>query len=223
MTLDRTTIIRIMPQSASVADRYIEPLNRIMPEYGIDNRRRICHFLAQLAQESGQLCYTSENLNYSADGLQRTFRKYFPTPALAALYARKPERIANRVYANRIGNGDEQSGDGWRFRGHGLIQLTGRANYQKYLTHLHQIATPGSENAHFANITIDELPDLLTKPEHAVRSACWFWLSNGLTTLADGQADEAVCEAITRRINGGTNGLTQRKVFYYSAKQLIPV
>lgn len=222
MTLNRNILIRVMPSAASVADRYIEPLNRIMPEYGIDNRRRIAHFLAQLAQESGELKYTVENLNYSAEALQRTFRKYFPTLAVANIYARKPEKIANRVYANRLGNGNEASNDGWRFRGHGLIQLTGRDNYQQYLDHLHQIASdPNTGNGYFANLTIDDLPDLLSKPEHAVRSACWFWQTHGLNTLADGQADEAVCEAITRRINGGTNGLTQRKMYFYRAKMLL--
>ena len=222
MILTRSIIVRIMPSAAALAEKYIEPLNRIMPEYGIDNRRRVAHFLSQLATESGELKYTVENLNYSAESLQRVFRKYFPTIALANQYARKPEKIANRVYANRIGNGDEASGDGWRFRGHGLIQITGRANYQAYLDHLHQIANvPNSGNGYFANLTIDELPDLLAKPEHAVRSACWFWQTNGLNTLADGQADEAVCEAITRRINGGTNGLTQRKAYFYRAKMLL--
>lgn len=220
--LTRTTLIQIMPQSAGVADKYIEPLNRIMQEYGIDTRLRQAHFLAQLAQESGELRYTSENLNYSEAGLLKTFAKYFREPGLAAQYARKPEKIANRVYADRLGNGNEQSGDGWLYRGHGLIQLTGKANYQAYLAHLKQIATVANTgNAYFARLTVEELPALLAQPEHAVRSACWFWQTHGLNQLADSTFDETACTAITRRINGGTNGLTQRKAYFYRAKMLL--
>lgn len=212
--MDKTALIKIMPNSASVAGRYVRPLTVLMEEYGINTRRRQAHFIAQIAQESGELRYTAENLNYSVQGLLKTFRKYFKSEAEAQAYARQPEKIANRVYANRLGNGDERSGDGWRFRGHGLIQLTGRSNYAAYLAHLQEVAR---KNPSFSVPAIEQLPELLSQPEHAVRSACWFWQKNGLNTLADGLANDAVVTAITRRINGGTNGLTQRKMYFYRA------
>ncbi|MGE5155497.1 MAG: glycoside hydrolase family 19 protein, partial [Bdellovibrio bacteriovorus] len=114
------------------ADRYLDDLNAAMGGHGIATLRRIAHFLAQVAHESMRLKTVSENLNYSADRLLQVFPRYFRDPALLASYARRPERIANRVYANRMGNGGEASGDGYRFRGRGLIQLTGKNNYQAF-------------------------------------------------------------------------------------------
>ena len=185
-------------------DYYYEALNKILPQYGINTKLRICHFLAQVLHESGHLKYKSENLNYSAKTLRSVFGKYFKTDAIANEYARKPEKIANRVYANRMGNGDEASGDGWNYRGRGLIQLTGKTNY----------ANCGK------SIGLDLIsdPDLLTKSAEAcVRSACWFWKINNLNALAD--KDSAT--SITKRINGGTNGLADRNKILNLAKSVI--
>ena len=183
---------------------YLDALNKVLSEYKIDTRLRICHFLAQVIHESGHFKYKSENLNYSASALRSVFGKYFKTDAIANEYARKPEKIANRVYANRMGNGDEASGDGWNYRGRGLIQLTGKTNY----------ANCGK------SIGLDLIsdPDLLTKSAEAcVRSACWFWKINNLNALAD--KDSAT--SITKRINGGTNGLADRNKILNLAKSVI--
>lgn len=183
---------------------YLDSLNKVLPEYKIDTRLRICHFLAQVIHESGHFKYKSENLNYSASALRSVFGKYFKTDAIANEYARKPEKIANRVYANRMGNGDEASGDGWNYRGRGLIQLTGKTNY----------ANCGK------SIGLDLIsdPDLLTKSAEAcVRSACWFWKINNLNALAD--KDSAT--SITKRINGGINGLADRNKILNLAKSVI--
>lgn len=178
------------------AELWIDPLNATMRQFAINTPRRIAHFLAQTAHESGGFKYTVENLNYSAEGLQRVFKKYFQTEALARAYARKPQAIASRVYADRMGNGDEASGDGWRYRGRGLIQLTGRSNYAAF-----------SQGA-----AIDALgePDLVARPPLAALSAGWFWQANGLNALAD----KGSVEAITRRVNGGAHGLEERRRFY---------
>jgi putative chitinase len=157
---------------------------------------RAAHFFAQCAHESGNFKAFSENLNYGAKGLRTTFRKYFPTDALAAQYQRKPEMIANRVYASRMGNGDEKSGDGWRFRGRGAIQLTGKNNYQA-----------------FANYIKD--PEVMTNPDivatkYSFESAIFFFETNNLWAICDRGVDDATILALTRRINGGTHGLEDR-------------
>ena len=154
------------------------------------------HFFGQCAHESGNFKVFSENLNYSADGLNKIFKKYFPTVAAAQPYARKPEKIANKVYANRMGNGPESSGDGWKFRGRGPIQLTGKDNYTAFS---HAIGRP----------------DVLTNPdivatELAFESALWFFNKNGLFAIADKGVTDAVIGQITRRVNGGTHGLDDR-------------
>lgn len=207
-SITKIQLIKIMPSlTDDVAERYVHVLNVLLPKYEINTPRRVAHFLAQIAQESGELKYTVENLNYSAAGLLRTFRKYFPSTQMANDYARNPEKIANRVYANRLGNGDEQSGDGWKYRGRGLIQLTGKSNYMAYYEHLTS-----------KGILVPSNIDELSLPYHAVLSACWFWQKNKINILADGTSDSAVCEAITRRVNGGTNGLENRKKYYLKSK-----
>lgn len=213
-------LIAIMPHAQSVASTYIEALNTLPAEYGIDTPRRLAHFLSQIAQESSELRYTRENLNYSATGLRRTFRKYFPTEDLAQEYARKPQRIANRVYANRLGNGSESSGDGWLYRGHGLIQLTGRRNYELYRSHLISLALKGEMDS---VPDIADLPELIAKPEHAVRSACWFWWRNNISALADNPLNDTACKAVTRRVNGGTNGLEARRRYLDAALRVLKV
>ena len=154
------------------------------------------HFFGQCAHESGNFKVFSENLNYSADGLNKIFKKYFPTAAAAQPYARKPEKIANKVYANRMGNGPESSGDGWKYRGRGPIQLTGKDNYTAFAKDIGR-------------------PDVLTNPdivcgELAFESALWFFRKNGLLAIADKGVTDAVITQITKRVNGGTHGLDDR-------------
>jgi putative chitinase len=183
---------------------YIDALNKILPEYKINTKLRLCHFLAQILHESGNLKYKSENLNYSAKALRSVFPKYFKTDEIANQYARKPEKIANRVYANRMGNGDEASGDGWLRRGRGLIQLTGTNNYKDCSKAL--------------NIDLMSNPDLiLSNPEVCVKTACWFWNKNNLNELAD--KDDI--KSITKRINGGYNGLDDRNSILKKAKSVL--
>jgi len=148
-------------------DHWADALNNILPDYGIDTPQRVAAFIAQAAHESGNFNALHENLNYRAATLRKVFPKYFPTDELANQYASQPnkaELIANRVYANRMGNGDEASGDGYRYCGRGLIQLTGKNNYQAFAD---SIETP-----------VEEIPEFLQTFEGAVQSACWFWETN---------------------------------------------
>jgi putative chitinase len=162
------------------------------------NKNRAAHFFAQCAHESGNWKATSENLNYGAKGLRGIFRKYFPTDALASAYERKPEKIANRVYANRMGNGPESSGDGWKFRGRGFLQLTGHDNYKALSQYINR-------------------PDIMDNPdlvagELAIESALWFFDRNKLWGICDQGINDAAILALTKRINGGTHGLDDRKL-----------
>lgn len=152
------------------------------------------NFLGQCAHETGGFKLFSENLNYSAQGLRKTFPRYFPTDAIALQYARQPERIANRVYANRMGNGGEETGDGWRYRGRGAIQLTGHDNYSAFAQSWPRVmASPDS-------VALDLAFD----------AAKWFFAKNGLFAIADRGVGSDVIELITRRVNGGINGLQDR-------------
>jgi putative chitinase len=183
-------------------DHWTDALNKILPDYGIDTPQRVAAFVAQAAHESGNFTALHENLNYRAVTLRKVFPKYFPTDEMAAQYAQQPERIANRVYANRMGNGPEESGDGFRYCGRGLIQLTGQQNYQNFAD---SIETP-----------LDQIPDFLQTFEGAVQSACWFWENNNLNQYAD--TDDIL--TMTKRINGGTIGLEDRKRHYEHAKHV---
>jgi putative chitinase len=183
-------------------DHWTEALNKILPDYGIDTPQRVAAFVAQAAHESGNFTALHENLNYRAVTLRKVFPKYFPTDEMAAQYAQQPERIANRVYANRMGNGPEESGDGFRYCGRGLIQLTGQQNYQNFAD---SIETP-----------LEQIPDFLQTFEGAVQSACWFWENNNLNQYAD--TDDIL--TMTKRINGGTIGLEDRKKHYEHAKHV---
>tara|TARA_R110000772_G_scaffold66908_1_gene148791 strand:- start:5298 stop:5912 length:615 start_codon:yes stop_codon:yes gene_type:complete len=178
------------------ADKYLPWLNMTMIKYDIETPVRQAMFLSQLAHESGSFRFVEENLNYSVEALRRVFKKYFPDDDIAALYARQPEKIANRVYADRMGNGDEASGDGWKYRGRGLIQLTGKNNYTAFSLH--------------ANNEAIIKPDTVAEPELAVESGGWFWCINNLNRLAD----TGDVRAVTRRINGGYNGLADREAKY---------
>ncbi len=187
------------------AQLYIPSIPVVLPKFGIDTPLRKAHFMAQMAHESGALQYSQENLNYSAQGLRSVFGKYFPTLDLANKYTRKPEKIANRVYASRMGNGNEASGDGWKYRGRGLIQLTGKENYLKF----------SQENG----IDCVKNPDLLLQPEWALTSACWFWKKKNLNDFAD--KDDIIM--VTKRINGGTHGLNDRQQYLDSFKQIYQI
>ena len=173
-------------------------------KFGINTPLRLAHFLAQCGHESGGFKATQENLNYSAKGLMGIFKKYFPTVALATAYQRKPEMIASRVYGGRMGNGTEATREGYKFRGRGYIQLTGKENYTAF------------------GKSIGE--DILANPDvvaskYALLSAAWFFSKNGLHKLADGGSSDAVVTQITKRVNGGTIGLADRikhfKEYYY--------
>lgn len=188
--------LRAMGVPQDAVDKWLPWLNMTMARFNINTPMRQAMFLSQIAHESGGFRHVSENLNYSASALRRVFGKYFPTDEMAYEYARKPEKIANRVYANRMGNGNEASGDGWKYRGRGLIQLTGKNNYLSF--------SLAADN----NSLID--PGLLTEPEYAAMSAGWFWQDNGLNVLAD----TGDVRAVTRRINGGYNGLADRQKKY---------
>ncbi len=170
----------------------LSPLNNAMSIYGVNTPLRMPHFLAQIAHESACLNFSEENLNYSAALLVKVFPHYFPTLDVALPYDRKPEMIANRVYANRLGNGDAASNDGWNFRGRGAIQNTGKANYQLLSALL--------------KIDLITYPDLLKQPLYSMLAAGNYWKSHGLNELAD--KDDVL--NITKRINGGTNGLAER-------------
>lgn len=188
------------------AGDWFESLQQNLPEYQINTLTRVAQWLAQIGHESGDLKWTVENLNYGAKGLQSVFGKYFPTEALAKQYERQPQRIANRVYSSRMGNGDEASGDGWRFRGRGLIQVTGRSNY-----------TACSQALYGDPKILQDDPDILSEPDGAVRSACWYWNSRKINAVAD---REDTKEA-TRLINGGSNGLQDRIDRYGRYKKIL--
>lgn len=189
----------------ALAVTYAAPLTAAMTEFGIDTPRRQAMFLAQVGHESGGLARVVENLNYSAEGLMRTWPLRFRTMEAAESFARNPERIANYVYASRLGNGDASTGDGWRFRGRGLIQVTGRSNY----------AAAGQA----LGLDLIAAPDLLMMPIPAARSAGWFWAVRDL----NGPADAGDLAETTRRINGGLNGLDDRRARYVRACQAMGV
>jgi putative chitinase len=178
-----------------IPDAVIQMIPDTAAKFQINTPLRLAHFLAQCGHESGGFRLTQENLNYSAKGLNGIFKKYFPTEAAAASYARNPQKIANKVYGNRMGNGDEASGDGFKFRGRGYIQLTGKDNYTAFGKSIGEDMT--------AN------PDKVAST-YALLSAAWFFSKNGLHKMADGGATDAVVTSITKRVNGGTIGLADR-------------
>lgn len=178
-------------------------MENLLPKYDIDTENRVAGFLAQCGHESLQFTVLKENLNYSSDALNRVFPKYFKNAGRDATeYHRKPEKIANVIYANRMDNGDTASGDGFRFRGRGVIQLTGRSNYTRF--------------GESINKTPDDVVGYLETKQGALESACWFWNTNGLNSYADSQ--DVV--GMTKRINGGTIGLEDRKKHYEHALEV---
>jgi putative chitinase len=195
---------QLIPKVKNFEEWYSNLIN-ILPEYDIDTPKRVAAFMAQCGHESGGFTLMQENLNYSAKGLVGTFKKYFPTEAHAKPYERKPEMIANRVYANRMGNGDEASGEGWYFRGRGIVQITGKNNYTKC-----------SQSLFESNVLVEN-PDLLLETEYAIHSACWFWSAARLNELAD----IGDMKTMTKRINGGYIGLEDRINHYNHAIEIL--
>lgn len=182
---------------ATVLAKYVEPLNKVGHHFDLfENPKRIAAFLAQVAHESGGFNFTAEGLSYSAKALMKTWPKRFPNVTIANQYARNAQKIANKVYANRMGNGTEASGDGFKFRGRGLIQLTGKDNYTRFAKSIGK--------------SLDETVAYLETPEGAVASAAWFWDANKLNVYAD----KGDFVGLTKRINGGTIGLADRKHHY---------
>ena len=193
-----------MGATSANATKFAGALEAAMKEFSINTPSRVAMFIAQVMHESGKLAFVTENLNYKAESLNAVFPKYFKNAGRdATQYARQPEKIANVVYASRMGNGDEKSGEGYKFRGRGLIQLTGKDNYTKCGAALGK------------DLIAD--PSYLESAEGAARSAAWFWNKNGLNALADA-GDIVTC---TKRINGGTIGLEDRKKHYEEAMHLI--
>ena len=187
-------------------DHWYHALEQALPDYDINTPQRVAAFIAQCAHESGGFRALKENLNYKAVTLRKIFPKYFPDDATANHYASLPnkqEAIANRVYGGRMGNGPEASGDGFRYCGRGLIQLTGKQNYQNFAD---SIETP-----------VEDVPEFLATFEGAVQSACWFWESNNLNQWAD----KSDILTLTKRINGGTIGLEDRIKHYEHALHVL--
>jgi putative chitinase len=203
LTIDQ--LRQLLPKNPYV-EHWHSALTQLFPDYEINTAPRMAAFIAQCAHESGGFMVLTENLNYRWQSLRKIFPKYFPTDELAQQYANMPnkqEAIANRIYANRMGNGSEESGDGWRYRGRGLIQLTGKDNYTWFAASL--------------EITPEEATEYLRTFEGAAQSACWFWETNKLNQWAD-QGDILT---LTKRINGGTIGLEDRIKHYKHAVHVL--
>ncbi len=196
-------LLMIMPQAGRQADVFAQHLADSMERHNITGPVRQAMFLGQIGVESGQLNHTIENLSYSAERLLAVWPSRFPTLTATIGYARNPKALANKVYASRMGNGAEASGDGYLFRGRGLIQVTGRENYRRCGLAI--------------GFNLESNPDLLTAPMLAALSAAWFWSANGLNRLAD----EGSVEAVTRKVNGGVHGLAQRTAMYELARKVL--
>ncbi|WP_236248718.1 glycoside hydrolase family 19 protein [Pseudomonas mosselii] len=207
MPITEQQLLQILPNARPVAGIFVPALNRAMARWKIDSPVRQAAFLAQVGHESGQLRRLVENLNYSAEALVRTWPSRF-TAQNAGAYARQPEKIANRVYGGRMGNGQETSGDGWGYRGRGLIQLTGRDNYRSAGQAL--------------GLPLLENPELLEQPEHAAQSAAWWWATHGLNELADAGRFRDIGSIINTGQPGRVpHGAAERKALYDLAVQVL--
>lgn len=171
-------------QKLGISVEWCEILNDLLPKYKIDTPQRMAAFIAQCSHESAHFTDLKENLNYGAKGLVMTWPKRFTTPELVNKYTRQPEQIANYVYANRLGNGDEASGDGWRYCGRGLIQLTGKSNYQAF--------------ADSIEMNLEDVPNYLETKKGAVEAACWFWKQNNLNKWVDANDFDGLSDVINR-------------------------
>jgi putative chitinase len=193
--ITNTTGLKLHTLKGHIPDSVIAMIPEVASKFEINTPLRLSHFLAQCGHESGGFKLTQENLNYSAKGLNGIFKKYFPTEADAKPYERNPQKIANKVYGNRMGNGVEATGDGWKFHGRGFIQLTGKDNYTAFTKSIGEDCVTN--------------PDLVAS-KYALASAAWFFNKNGLHKMADGGANDATVTSITKRVNGGTIGLPDR-------------
>jgi putative chitinase len=202
MELTKEQLKQLLPKNPYI-NQWHKALSQLFPDYEINTPKRIAAFMAQCAHESGGFIFLTENLNYRAESLMKTFKKYFPDMATAKAYERNPQKIANRVYADRMGNGNEASGDGWKYRGRGLIQLTGKTNYTWFAASL--------------EISPEEAAEYTQTFEGAAQSACWFWETNKLNQYAD--SGDIV--TMTKRINGGTIGLDDRIKHYEHALHVL--
>ena len=205
MELTKQQLKELLPKNPYI-DQWYEALSQLLPDYEINTPQRIAAFIAQCSHESGGFMVLKENLNYRPASLLKIFPKYFPTDAISESYCKMPnkqEAIANRIYASRMGNGPEESGDGFRFCGRGLIQLTGRDNYTFFAGSL--------------DISVEEASEYLQTFEGAAQSACWFWETNNLNQWAD----KGDIVTLTKRINGGTIGLEDRIKHYEHALHVL--
>ena len=195
MKLTVEQLQKCLPNNKNVPALF-EALSEVLPKYDITSVNRIAAFLAQCGHESADFTVLHENLNYGAKGLRGVFPKYFATDEAATQYERKPEKIANKIYGGRMGNGPESSGDGYKYRGRGAIQLTGHDNYKAFADSIHK--------------SIDEAVAYCETLNGAIESACWFWTKNKLNDIAD----KGDLLNLTKRINGGTIGLEERTSHY---------
>lgn len=196
-------LAKLIPRCEYGVEYWYPELAEMLPIFEVTSITRVAAFIAQTAHESGGYRLLKENLNYSAEALMRTWPSRFTTMAVASQYARQPEKIANKVYSNRMGNGNEASGDGWRYIGRGLIQLTGKHNYSRF--------------AEYAEISLEDTIEYIETPRGAVHSACWFWYTQDCNPYADVQD----IEGLTKRINGGLIGLKDRIEHYNHAIDIL--
>ena len=204
MELTKDQLRQLLPKNPYI-DHWHNALSQLLPDYEINTPQRIAAFIAQCAHESGNFVFLTENLNYKAESLMKIFGKYFKDLDTAKAYEKKPEKIANKIYADRMGNGNEASGDGWRYRGRGLIQLTGKTNYTWFAASL--------------EISAEEAAEYTQTFEGAAQSACWFWETNKLNN----EADKGDIKTMTRKINGGFIGLEDRIKHYNHALHVLGV
>lgn len=200
--LTQEQLAKILPKNKAIVE-WLPLVNELLDKYEINSKERVAAFLAQTAHESLEFTILTENLNYSADSLCKVWPRRFPSLTEAQPFHRNPQKIANRVYSSRLGNSDEASGDGWKYRGRGLIQLTGKDNYSAF--------------ANSMNIGLDEAVLYLDTKRGALESACWFWKKNNLNVLADAQD----IVALSKKINGGTIGLVHRQEMYKLAMEVL--
>lgn len=191
--------MEISKLKGQIPDNVYVEIQSVVDKFKIDSTLRLSHFLSQCAHESAGFKLTTENLNYSTKGLLTVFPKYFKQQGLAEAYARKPEKIASHVYADRMGNGNEGSGEGWKYRGRGYIQLTGKSNYSAF--------------DKFVDDDIINNPDLVAK-KYPLLSAAWFFDKNGINLVSDKGATDDVVKSVTKRVNGGYNGLADRQKYF---------
>lgn len=211
MILTDEHLKKIYPNSTQAnRDKYLSYINYYAVWYEVNTFERWCAFLAQIGHESGQLSVVEENLNYSAERLIAAFPKYFKSLEIAKEYARKPQKIANRVYADRGGNGNESSGDGWKYRGRGTLQVTLKDNYKlfdKWVTNVPM------------GCDFVENPELLTEPQYAILSAFWYWDANSLNKYCTLREEDF--RKLTKAINGGYNGYADRVDIWNRAKEVL--